>query len=258
MAQRINYLWRLAVTGLCFALFGVSSALFTLLVLLPIYLFPGSRTQRHRRAQMLIQRSFALLIGVLRLSGVMRLELRNAELLRNCGNVLVFANHPSYLDIVVILSQMPRSTCIVNSRLWRSPFYGGIVRSAGYIRNDTPETLVHDCVSALDNGAPLIIFPEGTRSQPDEPLRMMRGAAHIVLNSRRDILPVILSCNPRTLGKGTPWYRIPERAFHFVLDVRPALTATQSIDLTDPPGIAARKLTLFLETYFTKELHRYA
>jgi 1-acyl-sn-glycerol-3-phosphate acyltransferase len=241
-----------------FLLFSIGGSLVTLLLFTPLRYLPGGEPLRNRRSQALIQRFFSLLIGVLCKLGVMELELRNANKLSECGNLLVFANHPSYLDVVVMLSLMPRSSCVVNSRLWRSPFYGGVVRSAGYIRNDSPETLVDDCVAVLDKGEPLIIFPEGTRSVPGQPLRMQRGAAHIVLRSRRDILPVVLSCNPPTLTKGSPWWRIPPRAFRITLDVRPPLKAADCADLNAPPGIAARQLTAFLETFFTTELQRHA
>lgn len=149
MLERVGYLWRLTVTGLSFALFSLGGFLFSVLLFTPIRLFSHNIESRNRRAQRMIQRFFALLIGVLRTLGVMRLELSGAERLSNCKNMLVFANHPSYLDVVVMLSLMPRSSCVVNSRLWRNPFYGSVVRAAGYIRNDSPDSLVDDCVAKL-------------------------------------------------------------------------------------------------------------
>jgi 1-acyl-sn-glycerol-3-phosphate acyltransferase len=254
--KQIDFLWRLSVTGVCFTLFSVGSSLLSVLVFPPLRLLPGGKAGRNRRTQALIQRFFAFLIGMLCRLGVMRLELHNADALHRCGNMLVFANHPSYLDVVVMLSFMPRSSCVVNSRLWRSPFWGGVVRSAGYIRNDAPETLVDDCVAALAGGEPLIIFPEGTRSVTGQPLRMSRGAAHIALKSQRDILPVVLTCDPPTLSKGMPWYRIPTRPFTFRLEVRPPLKVADCVNVDEPASLASRKLTAFLESYFTKELNR--
>lgn len=258
MLERANYLWRLGVTGACFTLFGLGGSLLTALVFPPLRLLPGGETGRNRRTQALIQRFFALLMWILRILGVMRLDLHDAVKLRDCGDVLVFANHPSFLDVVVMLSLMPRSNCVVNSRLWDSPYWGGVVRAAGYIRNDAPETLVDDCLAALDGGEPLIIFPEGTRSRPGQPLHMSRGAAHIALRSGRRILPVVLRCDPPTLTKGMPWYRIPPRAFTFSLEVRPLLDVAACVDTHEPVSLAARKLTAYLENYFTKELHRHA
>lgn len=258
MSDRFGFVWRFFVTGLCFATFSLGGTLLSPLIFLPLHLFPGGSTQRNRRAQALIQRFFAMLIGTLQTLGVMRLELHGADALRNCKGGLIFANHPSYLDVVIMLSLMPRCSCVVNSRLWRSPFYGAVVRSAGYIRNDAPDTLIEECASALDRGEPLIVFPEGTRSVPGAPLKLQRGAAHIALRSGHDILPVILECDPPTLTKGTPWYRIPPRPFTFRLRVLPSLKVSQHIDTSEPPGVAARKLTQFMEHFFMTELQRHA
>lgn len=241
-----------------FAVFSVGGTIMSILLFYPLHLLPGEPARRNRQAQALIQRFFALLIGILQRLGVMRLEVEGAEALREGRKALIFANHPSYLDVVILLSLMPRSSCVVNSRLWRSPFYGAVVRAAGYIRNDTPETLIDDCVAALARGEPLVVFPEGTRSVPGEDLKMQRGAAHIALRSGHDILPVLLSCDPPTLTKGLPWYRIPSRPFTFRLRVLPPLSVAEHIDTTEPPGIAARRLTQFLEQFFTMELQRHA
>lgn len=256
MFERFNYLWRLSVTGSCFALFGVGGSLLTVLVFPALRLLSGGEAGRKRRIQALIQHFFALLLGVLRALGVMRLELHNPEALRQCNAMLVLANHPSYLDVVVILSLMPSASCVVNSRLWRSPCYGGVVRAAGYIRNDSPDNLLEACVAALDSGEPLIVFPEGTRSVPGRPLRMSRGAAHIALRSGQRFLPVILSCDPPAMTKGMPWYHIPPRAFTFRLEVRSPLHASDCVDVGGPASLAARRLTAFLEDFFTRELHR--
>ena len=117
MLERANYLWRLSVTGACFALFSVGGSLLTALVFPPLRLLPGGEVGCNRRTQALIQRFFALLIGLLRRLGVMRLELRNVEVLRDCGEMLVFANHPSYLDVVV-MSLWPRNSA---ATFWLTP-----------------------------------------------------------------------------------------------------------------------------------------
>jgi 1-acyl-sn-glycerol-3-phosphate acyltransferase len=196
------------------------------------------------------------MVAVLRAGGVMRLEIAGVEQLRDARDALILANHPTLLDIVVLLSFMPRANCVVKSEFWRSPFVGGVVRSAGYINNDSdaPEQLIDDCATTLRDGAPLVIFPEGTRTRPDLPLRFLRGAAHIALKSDRPIIPVLLHCDPPTLRKGSPWYEIPPRAFCIRVAVRPPLNAAELAGPALNPGIAARRLTTALERYFSREL----
>jgi 1-acyl-sn-glycerol-3-phosphate acyltransferase len=254
MMAKLNYCWRLAITGLCFFGFSAGGALLSALVFPPLYIVTRDPVQRHQRAQWFIHKFFGLMVAVLRHSGTMRLELVGVEQLKDTGNALVLANHPTILDIVVLLSLMPRANCIVKSDFWSSPFIGGVVRTAGYINNSTPERLIDDCVHALHAGYPLVVFPEGTRSRPDRPLKFLRGAAHIALKSDMPIVPVLLHCDPPTLMKGSRWYEIPPRPFRLRVIVRPPLQAGALADPQRTSVIAARRLTRALEYYFRQEL----
>jgi 1-acyl-sn-glycerol-3-phosphate acyltransferase len=156
-----------------------------------------------------------------------------------------------YFGMMVAL---PRATCVVKEAWWSSPFIAGVVRAAGYIRNSEPEQILDDCDRALGKGAAVIVFPEGTRSRPNEPLKFLRGAAHIAVKSGRPIVPVLLQCDPPTLTKGSSWYQIPPRAFCFRVIVGDELAPAALADLRQPSVIAARRLTHALESYFVDGL----
>jgi 1-acyl-sn-glycerol-3-phosphate acyltransferase len=250
----MNYGWRLFVTGACFVVFSVGALAVSITVFPALRLFSADAQRGEQRVRWLICRFFGVLVGVLQKAGVMRLETSGLERLRQAGAVLVLANHPSYIDVVVLLSAMPRATCVVKTRLWGNPFFAGVVSAAGYVRNSDPERVIDGCRRALAAGNPVIVFPEGTRSRPNTPLRFLRGAAHIVLTTGRPIVPVLLSCDPPTLTKGSRWYQIPTRPFRFRVTVREPLRAAELADLCQPAMIAARRLTHALESYFSKEL----
>jgi 1-acyl-sn-glycerol-3-phosphate acyltransferase len=184
----------------------------------------------------------------------MRLEICGGEQLRSARDALVIANHPCLLDIVVLLSVLPSANCVVKTSFWKNPFVGGVVRAAGYINNDTPEEVIQECADALRAGAPLVIFPEGTRTRPDAPLKFLRGAAHIALKSAKPIIPVLMQCEPPTLRKGSAWYEIPPQPFCIRVVVKPPLDPCQLSEAAATPNIAARKLTDALELYFRREL----
>jgi 1-acyl-sn-glycerol-3-phosphate acyltransferase len=254
MMAKLNYGWRLAITGLCFFGFSAGGALLSALVFPLLHLFTREPARRREWAQWFIHKFFGLMVAVLKHSGTMRLEVAGIERLQDARHVLVLANHPTLLDIVVLLSLMPRANCIVKSDFWRNPFIGGVVRTAGYINNSTAEQLIDDCVHALHDGPPLVVFPEGTRSRPDQPLKFLRGAAHIALKSDMPIVPVLLHCDPPTLMKGSRWFEIPPRAFRLRVVVRPPLQASALADTRKTPVITARRLTSALEYYFRREL----
>lgn len=247
----LSILWRIAVAGFCFAAFMIGGIAFSLVLFPLLRVLPGGRPEYERRVRVVVRLSFATLLGVLRVLRILRIEAHNTERLRQMGAVLVLANHPSYLDIVVLIAHIPNAVCVVKAKLWANPFFGGVVRAAGYIRNDEPETLIRDCAARLAQGLPLIIFPEGTRTVPGEPLHFVRGAAHIALSTGVPILPVVLRCEPRVLTKGARWYEMPPRVVRIEVDVHACITPAA---LVAKARAGARSLTHALERFFVDRL----
>ncbi|WP_263768853.1 lysophospholipid acyltransferase family protein [Propionivibrio soli] len=252
MLKRMNYLWRLAATGGCFAVFGVGGFLLWTLVFPVVRALPGKT--RAERVRWVIHKSFAAFMWLMESVGIMRFDVSGRERLANCRNVLVLANHPTLIDVVAMISLMPDASCVVKHALWKNPLLGGVVRGAGYISNSDSDRLVEECARDLHRGKPLIIFPEGTRSRPGQPLAFQRGAAYIALQSRIPILPVLIDCRPSTLTKRERWYQIPPSRFHLRIRVLEPTSAEQWVPTGEPRTIAARKLTRALERFFTSEL----
>ncbi|MEI7431728.1 MAG: lysophospholipid acyltransferase family protein [Betaproteobacteria bacterium] len=255
MIARLNYLWRLLATGGCFAVFGLGGFALSTLV------FPVLRTLPKdvclHRTRRVIHKSFSVFLWFMEIVGIMRMEVAGAEKLRNCRNTLVLANHPTLIDVVALVSLMPMASCVVKQALWDNPFLGGVVRAAGYISNSDSDRLIDDCAKDLQEGNPLIIFPEGTRTRPGEPISFQRGAAYIALRSGLPILPVLIDCCPTTLTKREKWYHIPCRPFHLRIQVLDPINIDQWVKPDDPQTLAARKLTRAFELFFTQELTKW-
>jgi len=251
--RSFNYYWRLAMTGVAFLGFSIGGLILSFLVLPVLVLLPGKRRERSRFA---VRGGFRMLVGFLRATGVMRLEISGAERLHEERGALIFANHPTLIDAVVLLSQMPlTSNCVVKGLLATSPVFAGAIAAAGYIKNDsTPWLMMDDCIRALRAGDTVVIFPEGTRSTPGEPLKFLPAAAHIALKSGRPIVPALVQCTPPTLYKGAPWYEIPAEPFFIRIAVREDLQPAALADLGPTPADAARQLTREMEGHFSKEL----
>jgi 1-acyl-sn-glycerol-3-phosphate acyltransferase len=255
MSAGLNYCWRLAATGFCFFIFSAGGLLLTLFVFPALLLTP--RRDRAQHARRAIRQSFRLFLWIMEGLGIMRLELIGGEKLGQCSGTLVLANHPTLIDVVALLSVLPTASCVVKQALLRNPFLGGVLRTANYISNAEGESLVDECVRHLADGNPLVIFPEGTRSQPGKPIRFLRGASFIALKSGVPILPVLIDCNPPTLTKREKWYQIPPRRFHLRIEVLDALDARRWVASNEASPLVARRLTRELEDFFSKELSRY-
>ncbi len=208
--------------------------------------------RRRRVVRRTVQRSFAGFVELMRFLGVLRYEIHGRERLQRDG-LLVVANHPTLIDVVFLIAQMPNADCIVKSALLRNPFMRGPLTAAGYVFNDSGAGLIEDCVEAVRRGGNLVIFPEGTRTRRGEPLKLQRGAAHVALRGSFDVTPVRIRCTPMTLGKGEKWYRVPPRRILFSMWVGDDIPIAGFRGDEDGDAVAARRLTEHLADYFSRD-----
>ncbi|MES2205806.1 MAG: lysophospholipid acyltransferase family protein [Pseudomonadota bacterium] len=242
------------MTALAFSLFSIGGLCLSVFIFPWLNILPTHNGLRKKIARRCIQRTFKIFVNFMCVSGIMSLTVKGIDSLKNAKGVLVLANHPTLIDVVVIISYMPFANCVVKSKLWDNFFLGGVVRAAGYIRNDdSSEMLINDCKNSLHKDEPLVIFPEGTRSVKGQELRFLRGAAHIALASQVPIVPVILHCDPPTLSKAERWYHIPSHRFHFSLEVKSVVTISTLVRDTTT-SLASRRLTEALTHYFNYAL----
>jgi 1-acyl-sn-glycerol-3-phosphate acyltransferase len=212
------YYVRFFSTACLFCLFGIS-ALVVGAVLLPIVkLIPAARERKRARARRVAQITLRSFIALAQRSRTMSYELRGASRLGRPGQLIV-ANHPTLIDVVFLLAFTRAAGCVVKQGLWRNPLTRWAVTLAEYTTNDPAVTMLEGATRALQEGQSLIIFPEGTRTVPGRPLVFHRGAANVALRAAAVVTPVYIRCEPVTLTKNEPWYRVPPRRPHFTLVV---------------------------------------
>lgn len=255
MLDRLSWCWRLVATGLSFAFFGVGGFLLWVLVFPLLSLFVRESARRAKAARWVIHCSFRMFVAVMRGLGVLTYEVHGLEKLNRPG-LLILANHPSLIDVVFLISFTPRADCVVKAALLLNPFTRGPVLAAGFICNNAGPPMLMDCMSSVAAGNHLIIFPEGTRSNPGQALKLQRGAANVAVRGRLPITPVVITCNPTTLTKGEPWWRIPPKRPHFRLEVKDDLPTRDLVGEGVGDALAARRLTDYLTDYFTSETRR--
>lgn len=251
ISERINYCWRVFATGLSFTIFGLGGLFVPLLATPWIRLTSTTQAERQTRARLLIHRSFRFYIHIMRGLGILTWEINDEHLLRRPG-LLVLANHPCLIDVVFLIAFIPNPDCIVKGALLANPTMRGYLRLTGFLRNDRGAELIDDARISLAGGSALIIFPEGTRTVPGQPLRFQRGAANVALRTHTAITPVTILCEPITLTKQHNWYQVPAHKFKMTLRVG----ADIPVSTYDPqqPALAARQLTKDLQDYFTEEV----
>jgi 1-acyl-sn-glycerol-3-phosphate acyltransferase len=249
LIARLSFVWRWITTGLTLLCFGVGGVTFSLL-LFPLMLAWPNGASSQRVVTTIVHRYFHCLVTMLRAVGVMRLEVKG-DIKRVASGTLVVANHPTYLDIMILLALIPSACCVVKSAHWRNPCFWGIVRAAGYVSNAAGASMVDACMQRLAAGYNVIVFPEGTRSPSRGALHpFARGFAHVALASNVErsvsappVALVALDCDPPVFTKARRWYHVPPRPFRFEVTVLDTIDAASSVTPGLPPALAARCLT---------------
>lgn len=245
-------LWRIFATALSFACFGIGGMLLWLVVFPLQSLIWRDPIRRQRAARTVVQGVFRLFIGFMRSLGLIRYEVHGVEKLQRRG-LLILANHPTLIDVAFLIGLVPNASCVVKSTLASHPCTRGPVRATGYICNNPDADLLLACIDTLAAGSNLIIFPEGTRSRPGQPLKMQRGAAQIALRGGLDITPVRIQCEPLGLYKGQPWWTVAKRPLRFTIEVGDDLSSAPVLEAAGGEhGRAARRLTESLIQFFSE------
>jgi 1-acyl-sn-glycerol-3-phosphate acyltransferase len=256
MGAVINRSWRFVGTGLSFAVFGIGGLVLAVIVFPAISLVSRDEPTRTRRARAMVSRSFRSFLWMMRGLGVFDFDVdpRCREACRGDGGLVVVANHPTLIDVVQLLAEIPHGNCIVKKALWHNPFLGLVVRATNYLPNDDSEHLIPACVEALERGETLVIFPEATRTVPGRPMSLRRGAARVALAARVPLQMIHISCSPSTLTKAEHWFEIPERRPCLRMRVGDRLDIGAFATDGEEPSMAARRLTeLMLSEFETND-----
>jgi 1-acyl-sn-glycerol-3-phosphate acyltransferase len=125
------------------------------------------------------------------------------------GPVLIASKHQSAFDTFVWLALLPEPSYVLKRELLDLPFWGRVARHSGAVAVDRDgggaalRAMVRDGKAVLDEGRPLVIFPEGTRTDPGEKAPYHPGVAALALHSG-------VPCYPVATDSGRLWGR---RAF---------------------------------------------
>lgn len=254
MGKWLDRTWRTLATGFCFAFFFGAAFAQSLLVF-PLYsLWLGNSPEKPRKIRRLQQIIFAGFVRLMEVLGLIRVTFHNRALLQRSSGCLVIANHPTLIDVVILFAHLPEANCVVKGALWHNRFVRGVMRSGRFISNDSAEELLRGCQESLANGEAVLIFPEGSRTTPGEPVRFKRGVANVAVRTQAPLLTVFITCKPLTLIKGEKWYQIPPSRAHIDVYLQEVLEPQALVDdLSDKPR-AARLLTDRLERYFEEGL----
>lgn len=167
----------------------------------------------------IVRYSWRFFLWCARIVGVIKYEYIDFERLdshKNSSDSRIFiANHPSLLDVVLIIAKIRRINCVVKADLCKNPFLFAAIKASGYIPNTANEILLQNSLSALNRGESLLIFPEGTRTK--DSIIFHKAASYIAINAAQSLAMIFIKMRPRSLKKGEKWYHTQKMRYSVIL-----------------------------------------
>jgi 1-acyl-sn-glycerol-3-phosphate acyltransferase len=181
------------------------------LVLIGIYFY------RPQQIQVLIRplcRALLILIGV-------RVKVTGLDKFDHHKPYLIICNHESLLDAFICPGYIPMFFVVLElADHFNWPVWGYMTKKWGNIpvaKGNLQEAIksLDKARARLENGTSILIFPEGERTVTGEMKRFRKGAFHLAMSARADILPLAMNGLYRAKTRGNWLVRSMNVNFNF-------------------------------------------
>lgn len=205
----------------------VSSPVWAIL-LAPFYLLPRRMAARALKAWA------ASAIWQIRVLGGIRIEERGRENLP-AGACLLAAKHQSALDTFAFAALLEEPAIVHKRELQWIPVFGWMLWKAAMIPVDREggrralKNLLREARARAEEGRPILIFPEGTRTLPGERRRFQSGLAALYGDLGLPLVPVALNSGlfwPRRSFRKNPGIMVIE----YLPPIPPGLSRAQVME----------------------------
>ncbi|MDJ0841461.1 MAG: lysophospholipid acyltransferase family protein [Acidobacteriota bacterium] len=148
----------------------------------------------------------------------LRIKVQGAHNLPVRTPCILAANHPSLLDPPMICAYLiPPARCMISPAATKGLFvgpFGWILRGMDAFIIDRQDNrnlaAVRSILRRLKDEHPVLIFPEGGVTQPDEERKVRTGVGFIAAKAGVPVVPVAIHGSNRALPKGA-WFIRPHR-----------------------------------------------
>jgi 1-acyl-sn-glycerol-3-phosphate acyltransferase len=157
-----------------------------------------------------------------------RVTVHGDEHRRGARHVFV-GNHVSWFDVFAMAAHLRRFKFVAKAELFRIPLFGRAMRVAGMIpierqNQSRARASIHQAGAAIEAGASVILFPEGTRGRAYTLRPFKKGAFVLAIETQAPIVPVAIHGTLEVLPKGTALIRPGRVDLHFLPPIETAGT----------------------------------
>lgn len=157
----------------------------------------AGRASRYLNYRPSLLRQIATLLLRIAMKLTMQLEIVDADSLPSNGACIVMINHIAFLDPVIVSGSFPRPVIsMAKAEAYADRIIGPLIRIFAAFpvnRGDVDRSALRTAFEVLDNGLPLLIAPEGTRSRTASLGSAHLGLAYVASETDAPIVPVAIS-----------------------------------------------------------------
>lgn len=228
-----------------FVSFGIGGLVFSAILALPL---------KPPLMRSMLRAQFRLFVFAAKVTGLFVVEATEEDraALKSIRGSVIAANHISLIDIVILIAMLGDTVCVTKGAVGGNPFIRMIARKI-LIVNDGPIAVLEQAGGRLKEGVNVIVFPEGTRTPPDDPEhKFRRGAAQLAVRTCSPVETVFISADPPVLGKRQPWWDVGSRTIRYAVSrrgrIEPSVVAAGETVHEKAQALTARMKALIFGT----------
>jgi 1-acyl-sn-glycerol-3-phosphate acyltransferase len=197
------------------------------LLCLPLVLLP--RAVRLPLVQAAISTTIATFLAGASRCGLMRLDLSALDALNAERGLLLAANHPSMIDVFLVISRVRNAACLMKASIGFNVFLAVGAWLGGYISNKRVDLMIRQAAAAVASGQTVLAFPEGTRTISQPVNKLKPGLALIAKRAKAPLQIILIETNSPYLGQGWKIWRPPQFPLVYKARLGPRLMPSSSV-----------------------------
>lgn len=230
-----------------FAIFGVGA------VILNFTLFPIAKFFLKNKDLLyfysdIIHSTWAWFINLIIYFGIINLDIKDLEKIKQIRHCVIVSTHPSFIDIVILIGLIPRTTCIVKSALIKNPILSNLIKSIFILKDETLDNIKLHTKKMLDKGFNVVIFPSGIRHRKNEYPKIHKGAATIAMNANVNIVALKLYTDYDFLFINQPIYDAGDKKVNYELSYVGEIDVKAETEKTDNEIVIKKNITKMIKS----------
>lgn len=200
----------------------------------------------------MVHRMWKIFVWWLCFIKLIKLDIKNPAELTKIKNKIIVSTHPSFIDVVILVGLIPKTTCIAKEALSRNFLMSNILNTIFITNEANLDEFKAQTKKMLDSGFNLIIFPSGIRHRKNEFPKIKKGAATIAVNAAKNIVPVKFYSDFDFLFIHQPVWEAGEKTVTFSIEKLDEIDVISELARSETEIVQKKNITKMIENSLYK------